>query len=295
MRDVSQAFQAHLTGETTHLCQCWKVLRRDGHIFGFTDHDETLIFDGIAFVAETGLQGQARDERLGLAPGQADFAGAFTKLVIEEAVLADGLFDGASVETWLVDWYDPSQRLLMNVETMGDVRRSDHGFSAGLRSLADVFEQETGRRFLKSCSADLGDTRCGVKFDQARFRIEADVAQSMDGSHFTVKTSGISDRWLTGGRMRILSGVQAGAQATVRAHRQSDDEAHITLWTALADVLEPGTKIELRAGCDKSFMTCGEKFSNRINFRGFPHIPGNDLLMATPATETVMDGRSLFR
>lgn len=29
-------------------------------------------------------------------------------------------------------------------------------------------------------------------------------------------------------------------------------------------------------GCDKRFETCKAKFSNTVNFRGFPHLPGND-------------------
>ena len=32
----------------------------------------------------------------------------------------------------------------------------------------------------------------------------------------------------------------------------------------------------MTAGCDKSFATCKAKFDNAVNFRGFPHLPGND-------------------
>jgi hypothetical protein len=31
-----------------------------------------------------------------------------------------------------------------------------------------------------------------------------------------------------------------------------------------------------------------------MNFRGFPHIPGNDVLMAVASKDIVMDGGSLF-
>jgi uncharacterized phage protein (TIGR02218 family) len=34
------------------------------------------------------------------------------------------------------------------------------------------------------------------------------------------------------------------------------------------------------AGCDKTHHTCRAKFANIINFRGFPHMPGNDFLTA---------------
>ena len=40
----------------------------------------------------------------------------------------------------------------------------------------------------------------------------------------------------------------------------------------------PGQTFTVTAGCDKTVATCSAKFSNAINFRGFPHMPGNDFL-----------------
>jgi uncharacterized phage protein (TIGR02218 family) len=46
--------------------------------------------------------------------------------------------------------------------------------------------------------------------------------------------------------------------------------------------VEPGCRVELRDGCDKRFETCVTRFANAVNFRGEPHLPGNDLLMRYP-------------
>jgi uncharacterized phage protein (TIGR02218 family) len=46
--------------------------------------------------------------------------------------------------------------------------------------------------------------------------------------------------------------------------------------------LEPGCRVELREGCDKRFETCVSRFGNAVNFRGEPHLPGNDLLTRYP-------------
>ena len=52
----------------------------------------------------------------------------------------------------------------------------------------------------------------------------------------------------------------------------------------------------MTAGCDKRFATCREKFTNIPNFRGFPHMPGNDFVLRLPLQgEPGMDGGSLFR
>ena len=34
--------------------------------------------------------------------------------------------------------------------------------------------------------------------------------------------------------------------------------------------------MRLVAGCPKTFAACTAKFANGVNFRGFPHLPGND-------------------
>ncbi|MEM9226163.1 MAG: phage BR0599 family protein, partial [Pseudomonadota bacterium] len=35
--------------------------------------------------------------------------------------------------------------------------------------------------------------------------------------------------------------------------------------------------------CDRRFETCRDVFANTENFRGFPHLPGNDFILAGPA------------
>ncbi|MEL7480947.1 MAG: DUF2163 domain-containing protein [Pseudomonadota bacterium] len=43
--------------------------------------------------------------------------------------------------------------------------------------------------------------------------------------------------------------------------------------------------------CDQRFSTCVERFSNAENFRGFPHMPGNDAVLAGPAATGNTGGR----
>jgi uncharacterized phage protein (TIGR02218 family) len=40
-----------------------------------------------------------------------------------------------------------------------------------------------------------------------------------------------------------------------------------------------GDGFTVTAGCDKRFDTCSIRFANAANFRGFPHIPGNDVVI----------------
>lgn len=45
------------------------------------------------------------------------------------------------------------------------------------------------------------------------------------------------------------------------------------------------------ATCDQRFETCRDVFANMANFRGFPHLPGTDFLLAGPAATGNSGGR----
>jgi uncharacterized phage protein (TIGR02218 family) len=58
------------------------------------------------------------------------------------------------------------------------------------------------------------------------------------------------------------------------------------------DIL-PGDGFAVTAGCDKQLATCKQKYANGVNFRGFPHMPGNDFVAAVARPgDPANDGRS---
>jgi uncharacterized phage protein (TIGR02218 family) len=74
------------------------------------------------------------------------------------------------------------------------------------------------------------------------------------------------------GRLRVLSGPLAGVERRVIAV----ESGALRLDEALA--LAVGERVEVQEGCDKQFATCAGRFGNGLNFRGEPHVPGNDVL-----------------
>jgi phage terminase large subunit-like protein len=88
-------------------------------------------------------------------------------------------------------------------------------------------------------------------------------------------------------------GAAAGLVAVVKNDRLTAGGRVVELWEALRAPLEPGDAVRLEAGCDKRAETCRLKFSNFMNFRGFPHVPGEDWLTAYPVAAGANDGGSL--
>jgi hypothetical protein len=74
MKTIPDDLAAHLAGGATSLCRCWKLIRRDGQVLGFTDHDRDLSFGGLTFAARTGLEAAEAAAELGFAVGGGDVA-----------------------------------------------------------------------------------------------------------------------------------------------------------------------------------------------------------------------------
>jgi uncharacterized phage protein (TIGR02218 family) len=294
---IPPALQAKLDSGVTTLCRCWTIARNDGVTQGFTDHDEDIVVNGVTCRAASGLTASEASERLGLAITGAELSGALSDDTLTEDDLAAGRYDAARVEVWLVDWSEPSLAVRLAAGVLGEVRRSGAAFTAELRGLAHRFAEDSGRLYTATCGADLGDTRCKVDLTSAAMRGEGSVAALTATSSFTASGLGAyADGWFTGGRLAFTAGANGGLAVEVKTHRAADGIVTLELWQAMPQPIAAGDTFTVTAGCDKHFDTCVGKFANAVNFRGFPHIPGNDFLIGYPLPgEPGHDGESLQR
>jgi uncharacterized phage protein (TIGR02218 family) len=295
MRNLDPALAARLAAPATTLCHCWKLIRRDGTILGFTDHDRDLSVDGQLYATPKALTAGAIENSLGLAAGAAELSGALESDALLEDDLVNGLYDGATIELWLVDWTLPEKPLLVDVGTIGEVRRSEYAFTAEWRSLAHELDQERGRTFQLACSADLGDTRCGVDLTASQYSATAQISGLID--EFTISTHlpDFASGWFASGRLTFTSGGNAGTSLPIKGHWTNLSGAVLSFWAAPAKAMAVGDAFTVQAGCDKSFAACRDKFANRLNFRGFPQMPLNDKVLSYPASGDEMDGGSLLQ
>lgn len=216
MRTLEIGFKTHIESGATTLATCWKITRSDEVVLAFTDHDTALIFDGTTYLPM--LDGGEVPARIGQQVDTGEIVGVLRADAITEIDIAAGLYDGAAVETWRVNWRDVAQRVLLRRATIGEIVREDGQFRAELRSGQQMLNHVRGRIYSPLCDAVLGDARCGVS-----------------GSH-------------------------------------------------------PSFAL----GCDRRLSTCRDRFANVINFRGFPHIPGNDVVLRYPREGATLDGEAIY-
>jgi uncharacterized phage protein (TIGR02218 family) len=293
MRTVPAGLQAHLDGEATTLCNAWRVVRRDGVVLGFTDHDRDLDFDGLTYLAASGFEASETEDGNGLSAEGGDVSGGFSADAITAEDLSAGRYDGAKVEVFLVNWQATGQGLLLRTAELGEVRREGGLFRAELRRLTHKLDQMKGRIYGRQCDAVLGDARCGVNL--AAYRATATVSAVTDDMHIEVTgLSGFAERFFRYGVLSFTGGAAAGLSADIEDHRKAAGADSLTLWLPMAAGVAVGDTLQVTAGCDKRFSTCKAKFNNRLNFQGFPHMPGSDFSYGYADGQTVHDGRPLY-
>ena len=294
MRTIPADLQSKLDSGCTTLCRCWILTRSDGVVQGFTDHDEDVILGGVTCAAGTGLTGSEATQKLGLAADTSEISGALAADTLNGDDLAAGRYDAAAVELWLTDWSEPALRVLIAKGALGEVKRDGTAFTAELRGTSDRLSQQTGRLFTTTCSADLGDARCKIDLTAPAYRGVGSVTSVTATSSFTASgLDAFDDGWFTAGKLTFASGANADLSVEVKTHRNTGSVS-IDLWQAMPEPVGAGDAFSVTAGCDKAFATCHDRFANAVNFRGFPHIPGNDFVISYPVQgEPGHDGSSL--
>jgi uncharacterized phage protein (TIGR02218 family) len=248
-------------------------------VYGFTDHDRDLVFDGTAFEAAAGFTASEIKDTVGLSVDNLEVTSALSSLKLAEPDLAAGLYDDAKVEIFRVNWQETNQRVLMRSGSLGEVKRSGTLFTAEVRGLAHYLQQPKGRLYQYTCDADLGDARCKINLNLAAYRGLGVVAAVLGERRFTATgLSSFATDWFTRGLLTFTSGAANGQRIEVKSHALIGGVVTIEAWAAVRQPLLTGQTFTITAGCGKTLETCKAKFSNAVNFRGFPHMPGNDFV-----------------
>lgn len=295
MRVLPAGLAAHLEGDATTVCHCWRVTRRDGAVVGFTEHDRDLVVAGSVYLAASGFAASDSEAGNGLSVDAGEVTGGFSADAIVEADVLAGRFDGARVETFLVNWAAPEEHILLRVEEIGEVVRAGGAFRAELRRVTHRLGQAQGRVYSRRCDAAFGDSRCGVDASGPAYRAAGAVVAVLGEARLVVSgLDGFAAGAFRHGSLAFSSGGNAGGVADIEDHRREGAQVLVSLWLPPPVAVAAGDAFVATVGCDKSFSMCRSRFGNGVNFRGFPHMPGSDFAFGYADGDTVHDGRALY-
>lgn len=299
-KNISPQLKKHLAGDVTTLCTLWLVKRRDGAIFTFTDLDIPVIYDGNIYEPSSGYSVSAISSTSALDVDNLELEGMLTSEVISDDDLLAGLWDFAEFVIMRIDYgqaeivtdigygYDYGYNYgglggssgnsgveILRAGTLGNVRTGRQNYFVELRGMMQPLQQDVGRLCLPACDADLGDHRCKVNLTP--FTVTGTVTSVATQSMFTDSSRSEPDGWFAFGLLTFTSGLNEGYSMEVKTYSSG---GAFVLQQAMTFPIKPDDTYSVYAGCDKTRATCKNKFSNVVNFRGFPDVPGLDRMVS---------------
>lgn len=275
MKAIPSALSSRYSARVGGFATLWRVERKDGLILGFTDHDADIVYDGLTYEAATGYAASAIRSSAALDVDDLEIEGMLSSSRISETDLLSGKWDGAKITVMRISWEAPGDGVeMMRSGTLGEVSLVGPVFRVELRGKMQALQSTVGRVFSPMCDALLGDARCGVNLAPYTFsHIVAGVtSRSVFSDNVTTKPSG----YYNNGIVTFTSGANSGLSMEVRSY----DGLTFNLQHEMPFSIAIGDTFTAVIGCDKTFNTCKTVFNNVLNFRGFPHVPGQDRLIS---------------
>lgn len=264
-----------------HFATLWEIVRVDGLVLRFTDHDTKIQFQGATFTPAGGFDASARQKNDGLKNRDLEARGIISSDAITDEDLRAGRYREAKVTEYLVDWRYPwihgTDGIVKSVYWINDVQWSETQWSAQIAGQSRWLLGNIGEFYGKPCRYTLGDDRCKVNL--ASFTDTGSVT-GVSTQRAVFGTSGISNvaGYYTDGVLTWQTGLNAGIISEVRLHVPFNIYLHVgTPFDIFA-----GDTFTVSAGCDLLVRTCRDKFNNLVNHGGFPFIPGTDAMLETP-------------
>lgn len=269
MRTISAGLKAHLAQTETTICTLIKIELKDASLLLYTDHDQSITYDGGTYVPLNSVVPTSLISSNDMSASSQDITGFLVDGIITiSRVMADYLLD-AVVTTRLVNYADLTQgSVTLQRASLGLVELRENTFKVELRDRAFLLRQTVGELYQYSCRVDLGSTRCGVNL--ASYTVTGTVTTVNSVNEFTDSSRSETDDWFTYGLLTWVTGNNAGLKMEVIRYKSKK----FSLLELIPGVMQVGDQYSVYAGCDKRVPTCRDKFSNLVNYRGFPFVPG---------------------
>jgi uncharacterized phage protein (TIGR02218 family) len=227
------------------------------------------------------VQASARQRLANLRTRNVDVAGVLDDEALTHEDLRAGKYRQAEFTEFLVDWKFPHEGPINKSKYwMSTARFDGEVWQATLEGVARFLQQTIGRRYNRTCRHVLGNNKCGVNL--ATYTTTGTVAvNGVLTQRLVIKTDVVGANGLYDfGNLTWLTGANAGLKVEVREFYSTDGRIVLQLRTPFD--IAAGDTFSLTQGCDKTYSTCGTKFSNTTRFGGFPFIPGSDKAYTTP-------------
>ncbi len=170
MKTVTSNMIAFLGGDVRTIATLWLCTRTDGAVFGYTDHDQDILFNGQVYKSAIGYTASAVDSTSDMSTSNMEINALLDGQDILETDIEGGLWNNAAVTISLVNFMDLTMgSVTLNSGVIGQFNIGLGTFTAELRSLSQLMQQPLNEVYSPMCRATLGDSRCTVNLAPLTF------------------------------------------------------------------------------------------------------------------------------
>ena len=170
MRTISAALLAHLQGNVQTTATLWLITRTDGAQFAFTDLDRPITYNGVTYESAGGYTHSQIEMSNDLSTSNLEVTAVFDSSTITQASLESGQWDFAAVSCSLVNYDDLTQgAVVLETGYLGQLSIQNGTYTAELRGLAQLSQQEQGDLYSPTCRANFGDSKCTINLAPLTF------------------------------------------------------------------------------------------------------------------------------
>jgi uncharacterized phage protein (TIGR02218 family) len=272
MKALASTYTTGNAGTIQTIAHCWRVIRQDGEILGFTDFEHDLTFAGLTYISAEGFAPTDVDSNFS-GSGQVSISSFFGDQVTRPE-LDGGIFEDATVEFIRVNWASlptdldaiPRQYDLLVRGRVGITNYGDRRYTLQFRGLADDLKARNGWQCQKDCRYQFGDQFCKKELTYVSKTV---TGSNGDRLQFTVADS-FADNRFTGSTVEWLTGDNAGYVGNVIYSNGST----FRLASPTPYNIEAGDSFETYENCLKTEEDCQNRWGNILNYGGEGIIPG---------------------
>ena len=252
---------------------CLRIVPTSGSPIYLTHHVRDLTMNGHTYLSTSGYDFSGYSAQANLSPAIFELAGIAGLAGIGYDEIASGLFDGARAYLFATTWRTPVEdEEPITASFLGKTTLKDDRYLIEEMALIDVLNQSVGKTYTAACPKAFGGQEyAGCKIALAA--ITATGTLTAVTSHSVVRDSTRTEAadWFGAGTLQFTSGANAGLRPLEVKSYAADGT--ITTHEAFHYTPAVGDSYVLIPGCRKRLSDCRDKWSNVVNFGGFPHIP----------------------
>lgn len=275
MKTASAELIALMASNTFRLADIYTFTLKSGVVLRYTSADIAITYNSLIYTPIPVSRGRTRTSigvevdtlEVTISPGP-DLTVSGSPFL---QAAHSGIFDGATVlveKAYMPSWGNTSAGVLHIFEgEVSDVEIDGLSLYMKVWSMTALLNIQMPRnKYQAPCGKNLYGAACGVI--KANFKVIGSVTA---GSNTLIVNSALAQAadYFMLGTIEFQTGQNANVIRTVRAY----SAGQFTLTQPLAYTPAVGDTFHAYPGCDKSLLTCTNKFNNRPRYRGQPWIP----------------------